>query len=59
MLNMNYQYEEHDINMKTIQKFGMLLFLIGLAILGAASLTVIVLVMYRVGIKLGYWIAGG
>lgn len=59
MLNMNYQYEEHDINMKTIQKFGRLLFLIGLAILGAASLTVIVLVMYRVGIKLGYWIAGG
>ena len=45
--------------MKTIQKFGRLLFLIGLAILGAASLTVIVLVMYRVGIKLGYWIAGG
>ena len=59
MLNMNYQYEEHDINMKTIQKFGRLLFLIGLAILGAASLTVIVLVMYWVGIKLGYWIAGG
>ena len=59
MLNMNYQYEEHDINMKTILKFGRLLFLIGLAILGAASLTVIVLVMYRVGIKLGYWIAGG